>query len=148
MNNEFRAKAIEVIWKQTDGFHGGGCFFDWTADERETWRRINEMDPLDRFDLQQDAHRLSVRHSRLRLLEKLLELSVTEETREFARRGIESIDSDLDEHEKYKAEAKEVFRRSLESGSPEDWVRWVLGQHPFIRPISPDDPTEQASGPD
>ena len=124
-----------------DSYQGGGCYFEWMADEREIWRQINAMDPLDKLDLQNDALRLSRRQLRLDLLKNLENLD-DEGVREIARREIESIDGDLDEHERYKAEAREVFRRSLESGSPDEWIRWVLGQ-PFFRPISPDDPTDQ-----
>ena len=55
MDSDFREKAKELLRKQTKRFEGGGAFFDWTDQEREIWRQINELGPIDRSDLHLEA---------------------------------------------------------------------------------------------
>jgi hypothetical protein len=102
---DFRPKAIKVLRKSADlmtstGLSGGAFLNCWTADEQETWRRYNALDPLDRIDLDWDARRPA--HAR-----------------------------DDAAHERRKAKAKELYRKALETKSPEDinaYLDWLLGR--------------------
>ena len=54
--NHFKAKAVAVIRKRAD-FVGDYIGALWDADEQETWRQLNALDPIERSDIEWDAHR-------------------------------------------------------------------------------------------